>query len=59
MVDVKGTRLIRSTGEWQILLGVLALPGVFVGAWLCNRIGRRNTSAFERYDLFVVYAHRD
>ncbi|BGP55985.1 hypothetical protein JCM8202_005127 [Rhodotorula sphaerocarpa] len=43
MVDVKGTRLIRSTGEWQILLGVLALPGVFVGAWLCNRIGRRNT----------------
>ncbi|EIN14188.1 MFS Git1p-like glycerophosphoinositol permease [Punctularia strigosozonata HHB-11173 SS5] len=34
---------IKRTAEWQLLLGALALPGVFVGAWLCNRLGRRNT----------------
>ncbi|OSX63583.1 hypothetical protein POSPLADRAFT_1139705 [Postia placenta MAD-698-R-SB12] len=34
---------IRSTAEWQLLLGAIALPGVFVGAALCNPIGRRNT----------------
>ncbi|KAI0076810.1 MFS Git1p-like glycerophosphoinositol permease [Panus rudis PR-1116 ss-1] len=34
---------IKSTAEWQLLLGVLALPGVFVGALLCNHLGRRNT----------------
>ncbi|KAL5495197.1 GIT1 [Sanghuangporus weigelae] len=34
---------IKSTAEWQLLLGTIALPGVFVGAFLCNRLGRRNT----------------
>jgi len=34
---------IKKTGEWQLLLGTIALPGIFVGAWLCNIIGRRNT----------------
>ena len=34
---------IKKTAEWQLLLGAIALPGVFAGAWLCNRIGRRNT----------------
>ncbi|THH20859.1 hypothetical protein EW146_g582 [Bondarzewia mesenterica] len=34
---------IKTTAEWQLLLGALALPGVFVGAWLCDPLGRRNT----------------
>jgi hypothetical protein len=34
---------IKKTAEWQLLLGTIALPGVFVGAYLCNRLGRRNT----------------
>jgi len=34
---------IKRTAEWQLLLGTIALPGVFVGAWLCNVIGRKNT----------------
>ncbi|KAJ5989277.1 Glycerophosphoinositol permease 1 [Penicillium waksmanii] len=33
---------VRSTGEWQLLLGAIALPGVFLGAFLCNRVGRKN-----------------
>jgi len=34
---------IKRTAEWQLLLGTIALPGVFIGAWLCNVIGRKNT----------------
>jgi len=34
---------IKRTAEWQLLLGTIALPGIFVGAWLCNVIGRKNT----------------
>ncbi|KAI0076811.1 MFS Git1p-like glycerophosphoinositol permease [Panus rudis PR-1116 ss-1] len=34
---------IKATAEWQLLLGALALPGVFIGALICNHIGRRNT----------------
>jgi len=34
---------LKSTAEWQLLLGAIALPGVFVGARLCNSFGRRNT----------------
>ncbi|CAG8921098.1 unnamed protein product [Penicillium salamii] len=32
---------IRQTGEWQLLLGAIALPGVFLGAILCDRLGRK------------------
>ena len=32
---------IKQTAEWQLLLTSLALPGVLIGAWLCNRIGRK------------------
>jgi hypothetical protein len=28
--------VLRSTAEWQLLLGAIALPGVLMGAWLCN-----------------------
>lgn len=34
---------IKKTAEWQLLLSSIALPGVFVGALLCNPLGRRNT----------------
>jgi hypothetical protein len=44
IVKDKGHLLIRKTAEYQLLLGVIALPGVFVGAALVNKIGRRNTS---------------
>ncbi|KAA1468145.1 MFS Git1p-like glycerophosphoinositol permease [Dentipellis sp. KUC8613] len=45
---------IRRTAEWQLLLGSLALPGVFVGAMLCNPLGRRNTMilGFSGYLVF-------
>ncbi|KAJ5184973.1 Major facilitator superfamily domain general substrate transporter [Penicillium cf. griseofulvum] len=32
---------ILQTGEWQLLLGAIALPGVFLGAILCDRLGRK------------------
>ncbi|KAI0307756.1 MFS Git1p-related glycerophosphoinositol permease [Multifurca ochricompacta] len=34
---------IKRTAEWQLLLSSIALPGVFIGALLCNPLGRRNT----------------
>ena len=34
---------IEKTAEWQLLLGSIALPGVLIGAWLCDRLGRKNT----------------
>lgn len=45
---------IKRTAEYQLLLGAIALPGVFAGAWLCNRLGRRNTMmlGFSGYLIF-------
>jgi len=45
---------IKKTAEWQLLLGTIALPGVFVGAYLCNILGRRNTMmlGFSGYLIF-------
>ncbi|KAK9465635.1 hypothetical protein V1512DRAFT_265508 [Lipomyces arxii] len=45
---------LKKTAEWQLLLGAIALPGVFAGAWLCNRIGRRATMmlGFSGYLVF-------
>lgn len=34
---------IKKTAELQLLLSSIALPGVFIGALLCNPLGRRNT----------------
>ncbi|KZF19995.1 MFS general substrate transporter [Xylona heveae TC161] len=34
---------IKSTAEWQLLLGAIALPGVAIGALLCRPLGRKNT----------------
>lgn len=45
---------IKRTAEWQLLLGTIALPGVFVGAYLCNKLGRRYTMmlGFSGYLIF-------
>jgi MFS family permease len=53
---------ILKTAEWQLLLGVIALPGVFIGAYLCDRIGRKNTmmlgfSGFLVFGLIVGCAY--
>ena len=34
---------IEKTGEWQLLLGSIAIPGILIGVWLCDRLGRKNT----------------
>lgn len=45
---------LQLVAEWTLLLGVIGIPGVFVGAYLCDRIGRRNTLAigFSGYIVF-------
>ncbi|KAJ3553886.1 hypothetical protein NM688_g3385 [Phlebia brevispora] len=45
---------IKKTAEWQLLLEAIALPGVFLGAYLCNRLGRVNTMmlGFAGYIVF-------
>ncbi|KAI0121370.1 general substrate transporter [Xylariales sp. AK1849] len=50
---VKSSNVVR-TAEWQLLLGAISLPGVFIGAFLCDRIGRRNTMmlGFSGYLIF-------
>jgi MFS family permease len=37
-----------------LLLGALSLPGVFLGAYLCDRLGRKNTMmlGFSGYLVF-------
>ncbi|CAI7628405.1 unnamed protein product [Penicillium bialowiezense] len=34
---------VRTTAIWQVILAVLPVPGVVIGAWLTNAIGRRWT----------------
>jgi hypothetical protein len=45
---------LQKTAEWQLLLGSIALPGVFLGAYLCNIIGRKNVMmlGFSGYLVF-------
>ncbi|GAQ43373.1 metabolite transport protein [Aspergillus niger] len=40
--SVVGNDSILKTGEWQLLLGAISLPGVFLGALFCNKLGRKN-----------------
>jgi len=51
---VSKTDTVRSTAEWTLLLGTLSLPGVFLGAFLCNRLGRKYTMmlGFSGYLVF-------
>lgn len=46
---------IKRTAEWQLLLGAIALPGVFVGAILCNPLGRRNTVRIIEILYSIIY----
>ena len=34
---------LLKTAEYQLLLSSIALPGVFLGAYLCDILGRKNT----------------
>lgn len=45
---------ITKTAEYQLLLGMLSIPGVFIGALLCNRMGRKNVMmlGFSGYLVF-------
>ncbi|KAI2621376.1 putative glycerophosphoinositol permease [Xylaria nigripes] len=45
---------IRTDFEWTLLLNTLSIPGVFVGAYLCNKIGRKYTMmvGFSGYIIF-------
>ena len=52
--SVVGKGDIKSTAEWTLLLTSLSLPGVFLGAFLCNRLGRKYTMmlGFSGYLVF-------
>jgi len=52
--DVVGNGDIKKTAEWQLLLGWIAIPGVIIGAFLCDIIGRKWTliAGFAGYLIF-------
>lgn len=54
VVPSNANDVILRTAEWTLLLGTLALPGVFLGAYLCDRFGRKNTMmlGFSGYLVF-------
>jgi len=41
LIGSQSSNNIKETAEYQLLLSTIALPGVFVGAALCNRVGRK------------------
>ena len=45
---------LTRTAEYQLLLGIIALPGVFLGAYLCDILGRKKTMmlGFSGYLVF-------
>lgn len=45
---------LEKTAEWTLLLTTICLPGVFIGAYICDFIGRRNTLClgFSGYIVF-------
>ncbi|OBA19557.1 MFS general substrate transporter [Metschnikowia bicuspidata var. bicuspidata NRRL YB-4993] len=45
---------LEKVAEWNLLLGMIAIPGVLVGAFLCDKLGRRNTlmTGFAGYIVF-------
>ncbi|KAI5952253.1 GIT1 [Candida jiufengensis] len=40
---IKDAKDLQSIAEWNLLLGTIALPGVFVGALIVDRIGKKYT----------------
>ncbi|OBT89696.1 hypothetical protein VE02_01784 [Pseudogymnoascus sp. 03VT05] len=62
VVSSSGDNVIMKTGQWQLLLGAIALPGVMVGAYLCDRLGRKNTmmlgfAGYVVFGLIIVCAY--
>ncbi|KAH9002419.1 MFS general substrate transporter [Lactarius hatsudake] len=47
---------IKKIAEWQLLLSSITFPGIFIGALLCNPLGRRNVMilGFGCYLLFAL-----
>lgn len=43
---IGNTSDLKKICEWNLLLGIIAVPGVFLGAYLCDRIGRKYTLMF-------------
>lgn len=43
---IGNTKDLKKICEWNLLLGIIAIPGVFVGAYLCDKIGRKYTLIF-------------
>ncbi|KAI2629478.1 metabolite transport protein GIT1 [Xylaria nigripes] len=43
IAGVVHTKDIKTTIEWTLLLSAISLPGIFLGMWLCDRIGRKLT----------------
>lgn len=43
VLSPKEAKDLTKVAEWNLLLGTIAIPGVFVGAYLCDRIGRKYT----------------
>lgn len=41
--DIVKDHNVRIVAVWQLILALLAVPGVLVGSWLVNKIGRRWT----------------
>ena len=54
MIPSSTKDVILKTGEWNLFLGALSLPGVFLGAYLCDQLGRKNTMmlGFSGYLVF-------
>lgn len=54
VVPSNSDNVVQKTAEWTLLLGTIALPGVLVGAFLCDRLGRKNTMmlGFSGYLVF-------
>ncbi|KAH9030128.1 MFS Git1p-like glycerophosphoinositol permease [Lactarius pseudohatsudake] len=47
---------MKKIAEWQLLLSSITFPGIFIGALLCNPLGRRNVMilGFSCYLLFAL-----
>ncbi|SCU80801.1 LAMI_0B03774g1_1 [Lachancea mirantina] len=43
---MKDSNDLKKVAGWNLLLGIIAVPGCFVGAYLCDRIGRKYTLIF-------------
>jgi len=54
VVPSNASNVVLRTAEWTLLLGALSLPGVLLGAFLCDHLGRKNTMmlGFSGYLVF-------